>query len=62
MKRAGDKLGGGPEAATGQTLTEYILLLALFAVPISYYLFPKLLHTTWAMFQTLAQDLSGPGI
>lgn len=51
-----------PRRAAGQTLVEYTLLAAMFAVPISAYFFPRLLKAVWGMFRTLAVDLSGPGI
>lgn len=46
----------------GQTAVEYTLVVALFAVPVSYYFFSRLLRATWMMFRTMALDLSGPGI
>lgn len=46
----------------GQAAVEYTLVVALFAVPVSYWFFSKLLRSTWMMFRTMALDLSGPGI
>jgi hypothetical protein len=48
--------------AVGQTTVEYVLVVALFAVPVSYWFFSRLLRATWMMFRTMALDLSGPGI
>ncbi|MFN7974814.1 MAG: hypothetical protein U0166_21095 [Acidobacteriota bacterium] len=46
----------------GQTTVEYTLLAACFAIPISYYFFPKMLNAIYNAWRTLAFDLSGPGI
>lgn len=54
--------GGSSAVQWGQTVTEYVLLVALFMVPISAYFWPKLLKVVYNMFRTLAIDLSGPGI
>ena len=46
----------------GQALVEYILVVCLFAIPISLYFTPKLMKVLQGIFNTIKMDLTAAGI